>query len=140
MSFDKWLKEQQRLEEEAAKADAPSEPAPDELGQAPDDPFAKYIGRRDGRGLGADTAFAKSLEAVAEQKPEGFEFTVKPSETHDWRIKQAAVFSSDNSVWTCSKCLRTVNVLRSETIASALKKINVSDDCGQVIVQEVQEM
>ena len=135
MAFKDWLAgvEAERAAEERAAA-----PAADPVEAGPPDSFEHLIGKGE-QGLGDPSPFDLFLDQVEAERPADFVETVRASEHHDWQIKQAAVYSQDHVVWTCSKCCRTVSVERDETVGQALEKINVREDCSLQVAEEVQD-
>lgn len=128
MSFKDWLDKQAR-ESPSVAAALPAEP----------DPFEGLIGRGEG-GLGQQSPFDAFLERVEAEKPADFVETKKKSDSHDWQIVQAAVYSQDSVVWVCSKCCRTISVKRDETVSQALAQVNVNPDCSLQVTTDVMDL
>jgi hypothetical protein len=133
MSFKDWL-DKQELEAEKSAESSEDLPKAEE-----NDPLARYIGRREERGLGEPSPFDLFLDEVEAQKPEGYVPPLKESEHHDWQIVRSAIYSEDHVVWMCSKCCRTVSVERDQTVKDALEAISVSPDCSIQLTKDVME-
>jgi len=135
MAFKDWLATVEADSAAKASEEKAAEPKPE---AGPPDPLAHLIGSRE-EGLGERSPFDLFLDSVEAEKPADFVETVRASEHHDWQIVRQAVYSEDHVVWLCAKCCRTVSVERDETLAQALAKVSVREDCSLQVASEVMD-
>ena len=135
--FDKFLDGLDKVPAPEAAPEASKEAAP-EAPAGPPDPYAHLIGH------GGALVEQSPFDAMLDQMAESDEAKALPEEepdygNHEWKTIKDAIFEDDYYVWRCDRCLRQINVQRSETLAQACAKVNLNPNCGEQVAAEVME-